>query len=322
MAHCGQMWTDAEIALLLNVWSEDSIQRQLQGALHNEIPYRKIAAELENAGYNRTFKQCREKIKALLDSTNPKDLPASAASGVPQEEDDEEGVHLESNAEVKTYQGEGSAPLDTNTPSSSHTMQGSMWPWILLAMVMWSWISILLVIAQTSAVADGRYTYDDIQSIVVNHAMQFWDFPRARGYSQYGVLIPLPVDKRSRLLLHPYPKIQKHYNRQLYHTNYKDMLVGTNFAVARPSNGGDNHTEAQLLNILSIHQSLLGGKSAVLLYTKGTPCKNCTDDIVDFVNRYRSMVAEIAVDAVIAAITLSMNRKLGFNGLESTAIGT
>ena len=61
MANRGQMWTDAEIALLLNVWSEDNIQRQLQGALHNEVPYKKIAAELEKAGYNRSFKQCREK---------------------------------------------------------------------------------------------------------------------------------------------------------------------------------------------------------------------------------------------------------------------
>ena len=65
MAARGRMWTDAEIALLLNVWSEDSIQKQLQGALRNEVPYKKIAAELEKAGYNRSFKQCREKIKAL-----------------------------------------------------------------------------------------------------------------------------------------------------------------------------------------------------------------------------------------------------------------
>ena len=46
------MWTNAEITLLLNVWSEDSIQRQLQGALHNEVPYKKIATELEKSGYN------------------------------------------------------------------------------------------------------------------------------------------------------------------------------------------------------------------------------------------------------------------------------
>ena len=44
MSNRGRMWTDGEIALLLNVW------RQLQGALRNEVPYKKIAAELEKAG--------------------------------------------------------------------------------------------------------------------------------------------------------------------------------------------------------------------------------------------------------------------------------
>ena len=168
MADRRRMWTNTEIALLLNVWNKDSIQRQFQGALHNEVPY-KIAAELEKAGYNRSFKQCREKIKALkkrykeiadrqrksdvgvesdedlsvpdfkcfedlhhvmngravvspvhlLDSTNPGDLLTPAASGVPREEDDDEGgIPLE----VQTYHSEGSAPpLDTNTTSSSHT---------------------------------------------------------------------------------------------------------------------------------------------------------------------------------------------------------
>ena len=51
MADRRRMWTNTEIALLLNVWNKDSIQRQFQGALHNEVPY-KIAAELEKAGYN------------------------------------------------------------------------------------------------------------------------------------------------------------------------------------------------------------------------------------------------------------------------------
>ena len=174
-------------------------------------------------------------------------------------------------------------------------MQERTWPWILL------------LTALTSAVADGRYTYDDIQRIVVNHAMQFWDFPRARGYYQYGVLIPLPADKRSRLLLHPYPKIQNHYNERLYHRNYKDMLVGTNFAVARPSNGGNYHTEAQLLDYLSTHYLLLEGKSAVLLYTRGTPCGSCTDDILRFWDRYRR---RYEISQFIVAYTY--NLKLGY----------
>lgn len=171
-----------------------------------------------------------------------------------------------------------------------------MWPWILLLM------------ALTSAIADGWYTYEDIRGIVVQHAMQFWDFPR--GYYQYGVLIPLPADKRSRLLLHPYPKIQNRYNERLYHRNYEDMLVGTNFAVARPSNGGDDHTEAQLLNYLSTHQSLLRGKSAVLLYTRGTPCGRCTADILRFWNRYRGRISQFIV-------AYTHNLKLGYMDAKS-----
>ena len=86
-------------------------------------------------------------------------------------------------------------------------MQGRMWPWILLLM------------AVTSAIADGRYTYDDIQRIVVQHAMQFWDFPQ--GYYQYGVLILLPADKNSRLFLHPYPKITNPI------TTMNNSIIGT-----------------------------------------------------------------------------------------------
>ena len=53
MADRGRMRTDTEIPLVLNVWSEDSIQRQLQGSLRNEVPYKKIAAELGNAVYRK-----------------------------------------------------------------------------------------------------------------------------------------------------------------------------------------------------------------------------------------------------------------------------
>ena len=53
MADRGRMWTDAKILLVLNVWSEDSIQRQLQGSLRNEVPYKKIATELGNAVHRK-----------------------------------------------------------------------------------------------------------------------------------------------------------------------------------------------------------------------------------------------------------------------------
>ena len=38
---------------------------QLLGTVCNEVPFRKIVVELRKAGYHRTFKQCRDKVKVL-----------------------------------------------------------------------------------------------------------------------------------------------------------------------------------------------------------------------------------------------------------------
>ena len=65
MATRGRVWSDDEVAALLACWSEDSIQRQLLGAVRNTVPYKAIAEELSRQGFSRDFKQCREKIKAL-----------------------------------------------------------------------------------------------------------------------------------------------------------------------------------------------------------------------------------------------------------------
>ena len=61
MAERGRTWSDDEIAVLLELWGEESIQRQLLGAVRNVVPYRTIATLLAERGYVRTFKQCREK---------------------------------------------------------------------------------------------------------------------------------------------------------------------------------------------------------------------------------------------------------------------
>ena len=65
MAERGRIWEDDEIIALLTAWGEESIQQQLLGAVRNVVPYRTIANELQQKGFNRDFKQCREKIKAL-----------------------------------------------------------------------------------------------------------------------------------------------------------------------------------------------------------------------------------------------------------------
>ena len=65
MTEHGQLWSDREISTLLDVWSEGRIQAQLLGAMQNEVPFREIEAELWKAGYQCTYKQCCNKIKAL-----------------------------------------------------------------------------------------------------------------------------------------------------------------------------------------------------------------------------------------------------------------
>ena len=59
------MWNDEEIASLLDIWGEDTIQRQLCGAVRNMVAFTAIAEEMVKRGYDRDVKQCREKIKAF-----------------------------------------------------------------------------------------------------------------------------------------------------------------------------------------------------------------------------------------------------------------
>ena len=51
MAEQGHTWGDSETAKLLELRSEGGIQAQLRGMTRNEVPYRKIAEELEKSGY-------------------------------------------------------------------------------------------------------------------------------------------------------------------------------------------------------------------------------------------------------------------------------
>ena len=65
MAEKGHVWTDAETRLLLEIWSQDTIQRQLKGAFRNVNVFAQVVEELRKSGYHRTVQQCRIKIKSL-----------------------------------------------------------------------------------------------------------------------------------------------------------------------------------------------------------------------------------------------------------------
>ena len=64
-------WTcsDQEIAALLAKSVDETIQTQLLRTVCNVIPYRTIANELCRQGFEKDYKQCREKIKALKKKT-------------------------------------------------------------------------------------------------------------------------------------------------------------------------------------------------------------------------------------------------------------
>ena len=58
-------WSDREVMLFIELWGEDSVQTQLEGAKHNKPVYERIAAELAKSGSNKTAEQCNSKIKKL-----------------------------------------------------------------------------------------------------------------------------------------------------------------------------------------------------------------------------------------------------------------
>ena len=93
MATRGRVWSDQEVAALLAVWSEDSIQRQLLGAVRNTIPYKAIAEELSRQGVSCDYKQCSEKVKALIKKCKEVvDAQRCSGAGVSSDDDSFEDV--------------------------------------------------------------------------------------------------------------------------------------------------------------------------------------------------------------------------------------
>ena len=50
---------------MIELWGEDGVQAQLEGAKHNKPVYERIAAELAKADGDKTADQCRAKIKKV-----------------------------------------------------------------------------------------------------------------------------------------------------------------------------------------------------------------------------------------------------------------
>ena len=58
-------WSKEETFKLISLWSDDTVQAQLEGCRRNSEVYTRIAKELTEAGYARTMEQCRDKMKKL-----------------------------------------------------------------------------------------------------------------------------------------------------------------------------------------------------------------------------------------------------------------
>ncbi|XP_072538700.1 bifunctional phosphoribosylaminoimidazole carboxylase/phosphoribosylaminoimidazole succinocarboxamide synthetase isoform X2 [Salminus brasiliensis] len=61
----GRNWTEEEVAALLNIWSEEGIQQQLQVSTRNKDVFVQISRRLLQQGVERDWKQCRTKYKNL-----------------------------------------------------------------------------------------------------------------------------------------------------------------------------------------------------------------------------------------------------------------
>ena len=61
----GASWSEEEIKVLITTWGESDIQEQLDGAKRNRPIFVKIAKALEEEGFDRTWLQCRTKMKSL-----------------------------------------------------------------------------------------------------------------------------------------------------------------------------------------------------------------------------------------------------------------
>ena len=61
----GSFWSFAETTALLNLWGDISVQRQLDSAKRNRPIFQRLQQDLAALGFNRTWQQCRVKIKNL-----------------------------------------------------------------------------------------------------------------------------------------------------------------------------------------------------------------------------------------------------------------
>ena len=58
-------WSIVETRALVGVWSQANVQEQLDGVMRNRAIFEMIAREMGELGYERSWQQCRTKVKNL-----------------------------------------------------------------------------------------------------------------------------------------------------------------------------------------------------------------------------------------------------------------
>ena len=58
-------WSVEETRALVGVWGQANIQEQLDGVMRNRTIFEMIAREMGELGYERSWQQCRTKVKNL-----------------------------------------------------------------------------------------------------------------------------------------------------------------------------------------------------------------------------------------------------------------
>lgn len=61
----GSNWSEPEVVELLQLWSDEAVQLELESCLRNQHVFNRIAVALHDRRIYRTADQCREKIKKL-----------------------------------------------------------------------------------------------------------------------------------------------------------------------------------------------------------------------------------------------------------------
>jgi hypothetical protein len=59
-------WSAEQTSALLGIWGDDEVQAKLDGVVRNKSIYQSIASQLVELGYEKTWKQCKVKIKNLI----------------------------------------------------------------------------------------------------------------------------------------------------------------------------------------------------------------------------------------------------------------